>query len=262
MVKIKEKIDQTILFSSLNLFSGTRDSLLEWLNTQIFNSTTTAYIFTPNPEQVVQAYHNHEFHQVLQRASVLLPDGIGLVWASKLKAALGQGAAPGLATPTELTQRIAGREVVAWLLQRFRQQPYRLLLIGGREYDLATYDPQFLRWSPGYNQVSRPSNSEEAALQKLIQSFKPAVVLVAFGAPQQEFWVDSHRSWLEAAGVKVVMVVGGALDVVLGQVPSSPEWLARLGFEWLFRLVTQPWRWRRQLRLLEFGWLVLTGKLK
>ena len=89
---------------------------------------------------------------------------------------------------------------------------------------------------------------------------KPSIILVAFGAPWQEQWVVNHREFLEKNKVKLVMVVGGAIDMLTGKVQRAPKFVQQLQLEWLFRLIQQPWRWKRQLRLIQFIGHVLKEK--
>jgi len=78
---------------------------------------------------------------------------------------------------------------------------------------------------------------------------------VAYGAPHQDVWIARNRDRLPVA---VAMGVGGTFDFIAGVVPRAPRWMRRLALEWLYRLVRQPWRWRRMLRLPRFVWAVLT----
>ena len=80
------------------------------------------------------------------------------------------------------------------------------------------------------------------------------LLFVAFGHIKQEKWIASN---LENIPVKLAMGVGGAFDYLSGSVPRAPEWIRRLGFEWLFRLIVQPWRIRRQIALLKYLWLIM-----
>ncbi|HSW97175.1 MAG TPA: WecB/TagA/CpsF family glycosyltransferase, partial [Candidatus Saccharimonadales bacterium] len=91
------------------------------------------------------------------------------------------------------------------------------------------------------------------------QSISCDILFVAFGFPKQEEWMFTN---LSKVNVTVMMGVGGAFDYISGRVPRAPLWVQKLGFEWLFRLVRQPWRWKRQLALLEFIWLVMKEKMK
>lgn len=76
-----------------------------------------------------------------------------------------------------------------------------------------------------------------------INEFKPDLLFVGFGAPKQEKWVARNKGKLNARGI---MVVGGALDYIAGRIPRAPQWVQNVGFEWLFRLMVEPWRWKRQ----------------
>src|SRR5204863_453675 len=95
---------------------------------------------------------------------------------------------------------------------------------------------------------------EEDHIVELVRSAKAQVLLVAYGAPDQDLWI---RRNLERLGVLLAVGVGGSFDYVSGRVPRAPRWMRQVGLEWLFRLVRQPWRWRRMLRLPVFALLVI-----
>lgn len=268
---------------------------MQWVQTPALTT-----IFTPNPEQVVQAESNPAFATILLSADVLLPDGIGLVWAGRRLAAaaaskktdvanlanaanttnLTNVARSNAAAPTSSSvnneaesftpplQRLSGRELVTWWLHTGNKMvdktAQRTFLIGaqpGVGRSLAQQLDPARSWcqaSVGYQDIRHPQSSEDDRLKSAIKNWRPAVVLVAFGAPWQETWISKHRGWLEQQGVRVAMAVGGSLDALS---PSSglkipPSWITKLNLEWLYRLFKQPWRWRRQLRLLQFIKLV------
>lgn len=85
------------------------------------------------------------------------------------------------------------------------------------------------------------------------------ILFVAFGAPKQEFWISEN---LEKLPVKIAVGVGGAFDYISGKTPRAPGFIRNIGLEWLFRLIVQPWRIKRQVALLEFAWLVIKQKLR
>jgi N-acetylglucosaminyldiphosphoundecaprenol N-acetyl-beta-D-mannosaminyltransferase len=208
-------------------------------------------LFTPNPEILVTAYREVGFHSILKKADVLIPDGIGLVWASKWLAESGTTATP---------ERIAGVDVVKALLDFAASQHWSVLVIGGREY-VKSSAPAAARlnqlsgevyWLSGFHSVQTPTLAETTLLQTELQRLKPAIVLVAFGAPAQERWIIQALPELTKARVKLSMSVGGSFDVLLGTVARAPRLLQVIGLEWAYRLLRQPWRWRRQLNLLEF----------
>jgi N-acetylglucosaminyldiphosphoundecaprenol N-acetyl-beta-D-mannosaminyltransferase len=99
-----------------------------------------------------------------------------------------------------------------------------------------------------------PRPEDEDDIVARIRAQQPHVLFVAFGAPAQDHWIARN---LEQMGVPVCMGVGGTFDYIAGIRPLAPTVLRRLGLEWLYRLITQPWRWRRMLALPRFAWRVL-----
>src|SRR6185436_16388578 len=96
---------------------------------------------------------------------------------------------------------------------------------------------------------------EEPAIRSRISAAQPTVLLVAYGHPAQELWIARNQPLLR---VPVAIGVGGVFDYLAGEVPRAPAWMRRLGLEWLYRLVRQPWRWRRILVAVPlFLWAAL-----
>ena len=94
---------------------------------------------------------------------------------------------------------------------------------------------------------------------KSLKDKETDILFVAFGSPKQEIWIADNLNDLNA---KVVMGVGGAFDFITGKVPRAPKFLRNLGLEWLFRLIMQPWRIKRQVSLIRFVFLVIKEKFK
>lgn len=213
-------------------------------------------VATLNPEQVVQAHHHPAFKRALQRFSVVVADGIGLVWA--IHRLTGQQ-----------IDRITGVDLAAELVAACQTNHWPIFFLGGRlnrqtlfsihNSTIPVHAPKAASatyYTPGATDISTETKVEEKRVLDAIERFRPRLLLIAYGAPRQELWLDKHRQRLEKAGVQVAMVVGGSFDYWSGRVPRAPLWLRSLGLEWLFRLVRQPWRWHRQLRLIEFVSLV------
>jgi len=238
-----KKIDGKDKILGLNLFGKSRQELLVTLVEHLKSGKKPLIIFTPNPEHVIQGQESPDFAQLLNQADILLPDGMGLVWASRFLAFKNPSAA------AVLTERIPGVDVVADLLRTTQKNHQKVLLLGGREYQ--SLPPQ-LEWETGYQDITHPTPAEEVKVKRILSHLKPTLVLVAYGAPWQEKWVIEHRQLLADNQVKMVMVVGGAFDFLLGKVSRAPQWLQDVGLEWAYRLYQEPWRWRRQLRLLKF----------
>ena len=212
------------------------------------DNKNTVKIFTPNPEQVVLAQENARFLTALHTADICIPDGSGVVLASRFLNIFGK------ARP--LAERITGIDVMREVIEL--ADDTQCVVIGGfdqgdllevRELQVGQ---KIVLWLPGYQDVKHPTEQEEARVRRFLTSKKPQVVFVAFGAPYQEYWVIQHQELLNSIGVKVVMVVGGSLDFLRGTLQRAPIWLQRLGLEWLYRLVQEPWRWKRQLKLISF----------
>jgi len=258
-----KKTDQTVLLLEKNIFSSHKSRLLESLRKKVIGTKKPLIIFTPNPEQLVLAAKDRQFRSDFDQADYLLPDGIGLVLASRVLSLFGK------AEP--ISQRISGIELSTDFLEWATDEQWPVLLLGGRDYHQAKNQPVKLamsahrrrgdasaakklqlQWLEGYANVAKPTKREEQLVRQTLRQLKPKIVLVAFGAPWQERWVIEHRALLRQTGVKVAMVVGGSFDVLLGRLQRAPLWMRALGLEWFYRLIQEPHRWRRQLALLEF----------
>lgn len=251
--------------------------LIDSLNLVLGSDKKLTLVATPNPELIVQAQKDASFAKDLTQFDWLLPDGMWLVWASRILAVFGKS--------QPLTERLAGVDVVAQILQLAWQKNQKVLLIGGRNYRLPGHqlgDQQFelvpvepisvhhqtdpkaptatntlYWWSPAGESDGLKQNSNPADLESVLIQVQPDIVFVALGAPRQESFLITHRRLLSAHQVKLGMSVGGSFDVLLGRLSRAPIWMQNWGLEWLYRLMQEPWRWRRQLRFVKFAGLVL-----
>jgi N-acetylglucosaminyldiphosphoundecaprenol N-acetyl-beta-D-mannosaminyltransferase len=251
MLEIALSLPTTPLFH-LPIYTGTKRDLLDFIFQKILvkEQKIPVLLATPNPEQIVQAHQDAEFSQNLNQADIFIPDGTGVVWASKVLAMFGKGKALG--------NKISGVELVEVLLKELGER--RAMLIGGRNYEKLKYlvkEEQNLRWVEGYQDIAHPTEKEEEDITQALLDYQPELVFVALGAPWQEKWMVEHRDLLGNMRVKFAMAVGGSFDELLGNVPRTPNWMDRVGLKWLHRLIIQPWRWKRQLRLPVFAWLTL-----
>jgi N-acetylglucosaminyldiphosphoundecaprenol N-acetyl-beta-D-mannosaminyltransferase len=245
------KTDNSFHFRGKDVFGKSHEGLLKIIKKSLSGSKVPFLVFTPNPEQIMLAESDLNFNQVLKQADILVPDGVGLVVASKI---LSSDSNP------KIEERIPGRLLVEDILKVAKSDNHKVLLIGGKDYSQTgkiKVNGVEIDWASGYLDAFNPSQGEEVALQKRIQQVKPDIVFVAFGAPMQEKWLVQHKEMLSKVNVKLGMAVGGSFDYLLGIVPSPPFWVSKMGFEWLFRLVVQPWRFKRQLKLINFMMLVL-----
>jgi N-acetylglucosaminyldiphosphoundecaprenol N-acetyl-beta-D-mannosaminyltransferase len=202
-------------------------------------------IVTVNPEFVIMAREQSDFRCVLQRADLAIPDGIGIVWAARL---LGD----------RLPERIGGVDLVELLAAWAAREQRSIFLLGAGPGVAEAAARRLLQRHPGLSiagtHAGSPAREHEAAIVSLVRQAQPDILLVAFGAPRQDLWIARTRHLLQ---VPVAMGVGGAFDFISGRVPRAPRPLRRVGLEWLYRLIRQPWRWRRMLALPRFASLVL-----
>ncbi|MCZ7572600.1 MAG: WecB/TagA/CpsF family glycosyltransferase [Ardenticatenaceae bacterium] len=206
-------------------------------------------IVTINPEFLVIARNNPAFHTVLASADLALADGVGLQLAAAL-----QG--------RRFVSRVPGSELVYRLAPLAAAHGWRLFFLGAGP-GIAERAAQVLRAQYPTLKIAvdgaDPTPAGTAAAVAHIQATRPDILLVAYGAPTQDLWIARHGA---AAGVPVMMGIGGTLDFVAGIVPRPPKLYRDLGIEWLYRLWKQPWRWHRQLRLPLFMFLVLAERVR
>ncbi len=207
------------------------------------------HLVSLNPEILVVANRDVLFREVLRKASFKIADGIGTVIAGRL---CGYGK----------VKRLTGVDLMTELLDVSSEMSLRVMLIGGRG-DLAEkladcykrkYYPAEFIGIEGFSDINFSKSSEEEKIFSIISRFKPHLIFVAFGSPFQEKWIWKNR---ERLGSVFCMGVGGAFDFLGNKTRRAPLFFRKIGLEWLFRLSVQPWRWRRQLRLVSFVFLLL-----
>lgn len=202
-------------------------------------------LVTVNPEFVVTAQDDEEFRRVLNGAALCLPDGVGLLWAARL-----------LGRP--LRERVTGSDGIYRIAEHAARRGYHLFLLGAAPGVAKQAAAVLTARYPGLvisgTHAGSPTPEEEEEICARVQAARPDILLVAYGHPQQDKWIARNQA---RCGVPVAIGVGGAFDFVAGVVPRAPRWMRRWGLEWLYRLLRQPWRWRRQLALPRFVFLVL-----
>ncbi len=209
-------------------------------------------VVTANPEFLVAARRDARFRGVLQGADLATPDGVGVLIGSRI-----------LGRP--IHHRVTGVDLVEGLAAQ-RAERLKLFLLGASPGIAAQAADRLQQRFPGvvisgvWEGSPRPQDFGEILEQ--IEQSGPTILLVAYGAPRQDIWIDEHRNELAACGIVIAIGIGGALDYLAGAVPRAPHWIRRFGFEWLFRLIRQPWRWRRQLALPLFALLIIGERLR
>lgn len=215
-------------------------------------------IVTPNPEQIVFAQSDRDYADILNRAHIAVPDGSGIVWASRVLS-LARGKSDGI----RISQRIPGVELMEDLLPLAVKNAVTIGLIGGWDgvalkalERLQTKYPGLQGWADEPSTRDIVSDTYKRVIGDRIHATKTGMVFVGLGAPKQEKFVESLLSKTSHKTPLVLMSIGGSLDVLSGKKRRAPFLLRAIGVEWLWRLVREPWRWKRQLSLAKFIWLV------
>ncbi len=238
----------------VSVTSATSQSVLEYLMEIAEKGKEKCFVVTPNPEIVMYAKDHPHYKKILNEADLALCDGIGLYLAGQL-----------LNKPFK--DRITGVDMMEMLCKGSVKKPVSIGLLGARP-GVAEKAAKCLREKyPGINILFTASELEEllerkrntneknhnnvVLHQKYDYSLFPAVdiLFVAFGFPKQEEWIATHLPFLP---VHVAMGVGGAFDYISGEVKRAPFFLRAVGLEWLYRLIRQPKRLKRQLVLPLF----------
>jgi len=206
-------------------------------------------VATVNPEFVMLARRDKVFRHVLREASLRVPDGVGLQIAARI-----------LGTP--LRGRVPGVELVEALGESAAQRGDRLFLLGGAPGVAEAAAASLSRSHPGITiagtHTGPPDESGDEKSLAAVRDARADIVLVAYGAPLQERWLARN---LGVSGAAAGIGVGGTFDYLSGRVRRAPRWMRRAGLEWLFRLIRQPWRARRQLALPAFMLAVLRQRI-
>ncbi len=244
---------KTELFNIPLNFVGKKE-ILEYLEKNNHKPATYQQIISINPENLVEALQNNQFKKIIATSKIHIADGVGVVAA--LQFLNGQK-----------IERLTGVDLMSELINYANKYSLRILLIGGKgnlaeklhECYKHKY-PKLKIWSnPGFLSKNKPQKSESEEIFRIVSIAKPHFVFVAFGSPFQELWIDRNR---KRFGKALVMGVGGAFAFLAGSVPRAPKLWRRIGIEWLYRLIIEPWRLFRQLRLIKFVFLVIIEKAK
>ncbi|WP_417203558.1 WecB/TagA/CpsF family glycosyltransferase [Acetoanaerobium sticklandii] len=216
------------------------------------------FIVTPNSEIVVNANKDKTLFEIIKSADMVVPDGIGLVLASKIM-------------KTPLKERVTGIDLMDNLLKFSSENGYSVYFIGGKEgiaqdaaenikikYPNITIAGTHHGYFKGEH-TGNVNHPDEKEVINHINNANPDLVFVALGAPKQEKFISYNLNKLNA---KVFMGVGGSLDVYAGTVKRAPEIYQKLGLEWAYRAIKEPWRIKRLGAIPVFALKVLIKKDK
>ncbi len=197
-------------------------------------------VVTPNVDHIVKLNKDAEFRGIYSRASLVLADGVPLLWASYL-----------LGTP--IKEKVSGSDLFPRVCELAAKKGWRLFFMGGREGAAAKAAEILCRLYPGLKVAGTYSpafgfekdDKENAKIIAMIKAAKPDILFIGLGAPKQEKWTDR---FMAQHGVPVSIGVGVSFEFMAGMVKRAPRWMQKYGFEWFWRLMMEPGRlWKRYL---------------
>ena len=206
------------------------------------------YVVTPNAEIVYESMHDDGFRQLLNDASMVLPDGAGVVLGAKI-----------LGTP--IKEKVAGIEFGEEVCRLLAKNGGKLYLLGGKPGIAKAAGEKLVEKYPGLTICGAADGyfKDEQAVVAKINEAKPDVLFVCLGAPKQEKFIKEH---FEELDVTLMLGLGGSLDGYAGVAQRAPKWMIDLSLEWLYRLIKQPSRFGRMLRLPKFIFAALKKRMK
>ncbi|NLL67783.1 MAG: WecB/TagA/CpsF family glycosyltransferase [Clostridiaceae bacterium] len=201
---------------------------------------TPQKIFTPNSEIIMQANRDPELKDILNSAELVVPDGAGVILASRIM-------------KKELKEKVSGIDLVKKILISTGKRPTSFFIFGGKPGVAERASINILSDYPkakisGFRNGYFEENDIPGIIKQINES-KAEVLLVGLGAPKQEKWIHQYANQLNC---KVLLGIGGSIDVFAGTAKLAPEFMRKAGLEWLYRLIKEPKRAKRMLDLPRF----------
>ncbi|NEW03747.1 WecB/TagA/CpsF family glycosyltransferase [Bacillus megaterium] len=228
----------------IDVCSDTYDELAVKL-LQDIDKGRKSFIVAINPEKIMKAQEDRELKSLLNQATYQIPDGIGVILASKLKKG-------------RIRERVTGIDMMLKLCKEATNNGKRIFLYGAKPGIADEAKAKLEEMFPGILMVGKIKGYEknEEVIERTINDSGAEIVFVALGSPAQENWIIAHKEKLNPS---VYQGVGGSFDVISGRLNRAPAVFQKFGLEWLYRLLKEPWRWKRQLELPRFLLRVLRG---
>ena len=207
------------------------------------------YIVTPNPEIVWLCRRNEALRTSINNAALVLPDGIGIVIAAKILGTRLHGG------------RIPGIDFISALFGKMAESGSSVFLLGAKPGVADAAGKNLVEKYPGLviSGVADGYFSDDTPIIKQINAANPDLLLVCLGAPKQELWITEN---LERLNVPLLAGLGGSLDVFAGNVKRAPAFFRKIGLEWFYRLLKEPRRIKRMIKLPLFILVVIFARIK
>ncbi len=232
-------------FDSVDLAEATA-----WARQQLASEERSGKIIhTPNSEIVQLCIEKNEYYEVINGADLIIPDGVGVILASKI---LGRPLSKG---------KVAGVELFEQIVAGSAEDGYRLFFYGGKPGVAEQAARRLCEKYPGTNicGVLDGYGKDDARTVQTINESGADMLFVCLGVPKQEDWMRAHRAELN---IKLMGGFGGSLDVFAGNVKRAPKIFIKLGLEWFYRLCKEPKRIGRMMKLPKFLFGTIWSKVR
>lgn len=215
---------------------------------EAIHNRKASYVVTPNPEIVMLARENNELKDTIENAELVLPDGIGIIYGGKI-----------LGTP--LQERVPGIDFASCVMQQLAEKKGSVYLLGAKPGVAEQAGVNLKNRFQGLRVLGAHDGyfTDDAPIIEEINCLKPDLLLVCLGVPKQELWMRDHAKCLD---VGLMAGLGGSLDVFAGVVQRAPVFWQKMGLEWLYRLLKEPSRLGRMMKLPQFLLCVIKERVK
>ena len=204
------------------------------------------FIVNINPEIAVANYKNEEMKSILNKQKYQIPDGSGIVWASKRNKG-------------SIQERITGIDLMLRICEKSQDYKSKIYLYGGAENIAEKAKEELEKKYPNIDIVGTSNGYfDENLVVERIKTTNPDIVFVGIGSPKQENFIINNREILK--NVRIMMPVGGSFDVISNSKKRAPNWIIKCNLEWLYRAFQEPKRIFRQMKLVKFIYIVLKDR--
>lgn len=211
---------------------------------ELVRNNAGAQVITLGTEMVVYAQNDARFRAIVNSSALSLCDTVGLLAVARHRGA-------------PLRARVTGVELIEHLCAGAAAEGLPVYFLGSAEGVAAEAAAKLQSRFPALRVAGTRSgyfrDGDSGAVAREIAASGARLLFAGMGSPRQEYWLSEN---LQQTGCGAGIGVGGSFDVIAGRIERAPSLVRRLGMEWLYRLAKEPWRWRRQLALPRFVWLV------
>lgn len=221
--------------------------------TQQMHAKKRTFVVTPNPEMLLAADKDAGFKKILNSAEISIPDGIGIVMASRWLKTI------------KIPQRVTGTDLMQKLCACASAYGWKIFLLGAQtgvaEQTASILQKKYHGLNIAGCYAGSPLPAEDDYITKKITENDANMLFVAYGIPAQEKWIN--RNWEKIPHILCAIGVGGAFDFIAGVQKRAPKWMQKYGLEWCWRLLQEPHRIKRIWNAtVVFPWIVLRNKKK